>query len=601
MSSSSTRETSESSYNYESEEGQIQCLTSKQYDFTSSSSDEWVAAFKEKCKTSTPENGQSRLPDGTGSRGCKRQNSCEEDTLPNSAFDDEERKEVEEIISNVFKGEVKLYPRYMATWLKRHLPNVYQRIMNTFACPSVFMFAAFSLTKHLDLDGFVRIPKHVLFDICVFRTTKPIMILTFVSDTTREESVLFYNARLSKFALRSINEDLKLDLSVVHGVLGEEDCISDDAFTEKIEQLESNTTVFALPMSLQMDSNLHRKVVKSFLTRFEDRESSKQLKDMTKPEKGVSDQTKSESCRHHNCIYRTMYQKLLTKLKRRDQGVCVSLSHQTREHPAVERCQTIAAIQIKKQGATLKIHPSMKPSVPSSSGFGTYINETDIESEELDVLRDDDSFILEDEIKKLRREVRQLAAELKVLGWRTVPTTLAAGSDTVDKGCNLSLKDADGDNVLHLACISGNIDIVRYLLSRDDIDKDRRGKYGDTAVYGRKKIFDLFVSRGCMLSLQSENFDNILHVACIGGNASIVKKLLEKEEALINSRGQHGKTPVMVAAQRGDAELFNVLVEYDCDLSIRDDDNNCVLHVACIGGSATLVSRSSRENTLALV
>ncbi|XP_046554074.1 uncharacterized protein LOC124263468 [Haliotis rubra] len=260
--------------------------------------------------------------------------------------------------------------------------------MNTFACPSVFMFAAFSLTKHLDLDGFVRTPKHVLFDILVFRTTKPIMILTFVSDTAREESVLFYNARLSKFALRGINEDLKLDLSVIHGVLGEEDCISDAVFTETIRQLESNTTVFALPLSLQMDSNLHGKVVKSFLTRFEDRESSKQLKDMTKPEKDVSDQTES--------------------------------------------------------GTTMKIHPSMKSSLPSSSGFGTYINETDIEAEELDVLRDDDSLILEegeededavmesrhkDEVKKLRRKVRQLEAELKVERWRTVQTTLAAGSD----------------------------------------------------------------------------------------------------------------------------------------------------------------------------
>lgn len=166
----------------------------------------------------------------------------------------------------------------------------------------------------------------------------------------------------------------------------------------------------------------------------------------------------------------------------------------------------------------------------------------------------------------------------------------------VDRGCNLSLKDDDGDSVLHMACMSGNLDIVKYLLSRDDIDLDKRGKYGDTAVMvaalnGHRKSFDLLVSKGCMLSLQSENGDTILHMACIGGNTSITKKLLDKSEEHINGRGQHGKTPVMVAAEKGDIEMFNVLVEHDCDLSIRDDDNNSVLHVACFAGNATLVKQ----------
>lgn len=48
MCSTATESTSGSSYNYQSEEGEIQCFTSKQYDFTSSSSDERVAAFKGK-------------------------------------------------------------------------------------------------------------------------------------------------------------------------------------------------------------------------------------------------------------------------------------------------------------------------------------------------------------------------------------------------------------------------------------------------------------------------------------------------------------------------------------------------------------------------
>lgn len=181
----------------------------------------------------------------------------------------------------------------MASYLEGHLPNVYERIMNTFAGPSVFIFAAFTLMKRFDLDECVRTPKHVLFDVCVFRTSKPIMVLTFMSETAKNESVLWYNSRLAKFAVRSINEDLHLDLSVIHGVLTEEDCIAYDVFRNKIEQLESNTTVFALPVSLHMDSNLHGKVVTSFLTRLEELESSKQLKDKSTSQKTIAHGTET--------------------------------------------------------------------------------------------------------------------------------------------------------------------------------------------------------------------------------------------------------------------------------------------------------------------
>ncbi|XP_048256863.1 uncharacterized protein LOC124128155 isoform X3 [Haliotis rufescens] len=341
MSSSGTVETSVSSYNYHSEEGGIQCCTSKQYDVTSSSSDERIAAFKDTKH------------------------------LQQSVIDDVERKQVEQIISKVFQGEVQMYPRYVATDLDRCYPNIYKRIMNAFASPSVFIFAAFTLMKHLDVGRFVRTPKHVIFDVCVFRTSKPIVILTFMSTTAKEESVLVYNSRLAKFAVRSINEDLHLDLSVIHGVLTEEDCNRDDVFSDKIEQLESKTSVFALPVSLHMDSDLHGKVVTSFLKRIEERRSSEhgsvdtelmdvdilQINKTDTDETGgdtvteSSLQNKVEELRRqverlqaelkverwkavhnpvaagsdrenscHNCIYRVKYQNLLAKRKRRYQG-----------------------------------------------------------------------------------------------------------------------------------------------------------------------------------------------------------------------------------------------------------------------------------------
>ncbi|XP_071099225.1 serine/threonine-protein phosphatase 6 regulatory ankyrin repeat subunit B-like [Haliotis cracherodii] len=179
--------------------------------------------------------------------------------------------------------------------------------------------------------------------------------------------------------------------------------------------------------------------------------------------------------------------------------------------------------------------------------------------------------------------------------WTAIVTSAYYGSKNVfdfliRKGCDLSVVDDDGDNILHVTCIGGNVDICKYLLSNNVVNIESRGQYNRTPVMtavsmGHRELFDFLVSKGCDLSVVDGNGENILHVTCIGGNVNICKYLLSKDIVGIESRGQYNTTPVMTAASEGHSELFDFLVSKGCDLSVVDGNGENILHVTCLGGN----------------
>ncbi|XP_048252505.1 serine/threonine-protein phosphatase 6 regulatory ankyrin repeat subunit B-like isoform X2 [Haliotis rufescens] len=158
------------------------------------------------------------------------------------------------------------------------------------------------------------------------------------------------------------------------------------------------------------------------------------------------------------------------------------------------------------------------------------------------------------------------------------------------KNADINLTDDDNNSILHVACQPDNTSILEYLLTQLDIN--RPGKHGWTpvmkaAVNGRKDVFDLLVKEKVNIELTDDSGNNLLHLACHSGNASIVKYLLPQFN--INSRGGNGWTPVMFAAVNGDSDVFRLLVSNGADLSLEDDYNNSVFHLGCIGGNRTIV------------
>ncbi|XP_046330942.1 ankyrin repeat domain-containing protein 17-like isoform X2 [Haliotis rufescens] len=160
-------------------------------------------------------------------------------------------------------------------------------------------------------------------------------------------------------------------------------------------------------------------------------------------------------------------------------------------------------------------------------------------------------------------------------------------------GGGVSFQDIDELN-LYVAYAVGGEKKVQCLPLQELVDINRRDDIGKTPLIvaawkGRRGVFGLLVSRGADASLQDANSNNILHWASHGGNVDMVQCVISRRLVDINSRGNHGYSPVMMAAERGHKEVVTLLAQEGCDMSHVTNGGNNILHVTCTGGDVTMV------------
>ncbi|XP_067660111.1 putative ankyrin repeat protein RF_0381 [Haliotis asinina] len=191
-------------------------------------------------------------------------------------------------------------------------------------------------------------------------------------------------------------------------------------------------------------------------------------------------------------------------------------------------------------------------------------------------------------------------------GWTPVMHAVNAGHKQVfdllvEAGADLSPVTDENESILHLACGGGNIEIIRYLVKHTIVDIDSRDDGGFTPVMHAamdksKDVFSLLVEGGADLSLLGENNEKILHLACSYDSVEIVKQLLTQKLVDINSRDGDGCTSAMIAAREGHEAVFNLLVEHEADLTITTDAGDNILHMACKGGNVHIVKYVSTRH-----
>ncbi|XP_046582158.1 ankyrin repeat domain-containing protein 17-like [Haliotis rubra] len=165
----------------------------------------------------------------------------------------------------------------------------------------------------------------------------------------------------------------------------------------------------------------------------------------------------------------------------------------------------------------------------------------------------------------------------------------------VSEGCDLSPVTHNNNNILHEACVGGDVGIVNYIVSTDIVDINSRGKYDRTPVmvaaeFGHIDVLELLVREGGDVNLRSDAGNTILHAACLGGYVKVVSHVLTTTHVDINAQGIQGRTPLMLAAWKGHQDVFELLVSAGSDVSLVDDGGNNILHVACRGGHVEMVT-----------
>ncbi|XP_048242829.1 ankyrin repeat domain-containing protein 17-like [Haliotis rufescens] len=165
----------------------------------------------------------------------------------------------------------------------------------------------------------------------------------------------------------------------------------------------------------------------------------------------------------------------------------------------------------------------------------------------------------------------------------------------VSEGSDLSPVSSNNNNILHEACVGGDVSIVNYIISKGVVAINSRGKYDRTPVmvaaeFGHTNVLELLVREGGDVNVRSSEGNTILHAACLGGHVSMVCHVLSTTRVNVNARGKKGRSPLMLAAWMGHQEVFELLVSVGSDVSLVDDGGNNILHVACRGGNADMVA-----------
>ncbi|XP_071094513.1 putative ankyrin repeat protein RF_0381 [Haliotis cracherodii] len=136
----------------------------------------------------------------------------------------------------------------------------------------------------------------------------------------------------------------------------------------------------------------------------------------------------------------------------------------------------------------------------------------------------------------------------------------------VKKGADLTLRSKDRDTILHLAC-RVNIQIVRYLVSRNIVDINVRGNEGRTpaivaAGLGNIRIFEELVKKGADPTVTDIYGNTILHHASLGNRVEMVKYIISHAIVDITLKTKHGSTAALIAKKSGFTAVYNVFLSY---------------------------------------
>ena len=196
----------------------------------------------------------------------------------------------------------------------------------------------------------------------------------------------------------------------------------------------------------------------------------------------------------------------------------------------------------------------------------------------------------------------------------------------VDNGAAVDARNVHGRTPLHIASMRGHHRLIKLLApSPESVHfKDNDGctplyyacKNSDHECVGEFMVQIPGVVCDLMkvankygaspLSVRGHNDQTILHVACKKGDLSIVKKVLEAgADPIITDR--FGYTPLHYACENSHLECFREFMvqtpDVFCDLmkvannfgatpfSVRADNNQTILHVACTKGDLSIVKK----------
>ena len=168
-------------------------------------------------------------------------------------------------------------------------------------------------------------------------------------------------------------------------------------------------------------------------------------------------------------------------------------------------------------------------------------------------------------------------------------------------GATVDLVNAQLSTLLHLACRSQHIHIVKFLIGCG-IEANAQDEHGQTAflltcIHGYNDIASVLIESSIAghlpESLEIDTGDHRgltpLNCAAIKGDLGLVKTLLSRGNANVNQTSPKGCTPLIYAGRGGYSEVVRFLLEKKASPLKQDNAGGTVLHHAIEKGHIKVV------------
>lgn len=86
-----------------------------------------------------------------------------------------------------------------------------------------------------------------------------------------------------------------------------------------------------------------------------------------------------------------------------------------------------------------------------------------------------------------------------------------------------------------------------------------------------------------------------IHIAVETGSLKLLPSLLKQNPGLLDSRDALWRTPLLIAASKGDLAAYDILVKAGADIKVRDLASRSVLNHACASGKFAMVQKLLRR------